>query len=282
MLRFLRPLAALAALGIAALACAQDAVQGYRFSPVNQYGINLTAEYWNPIIDYVAEKSGVKMKLKIGRTSADTTAYVLANEAEFVFTNHLFSPEREQLGWKVFGRRQTPPVRSQIIVAADSPITSLAQLAGAEVAFPGPEALVAYKVSYAHLLDEKIDVKVVFAGNHDAAFAQLFSGKVKAVGANSQLVDGYVVRENRKVRVLWQSAPFYDLALEVSPRVPEKDAKAVVAAFLGMAKDPTGLAILHKASQAVGLEKDAVFIPSDGSEYAAYRAFYKSAPPQLR
>jgi phosphonate transport system substrate-binding protein len=282
MLRILRPFVALAALGFVALAGAQDAVQGYRFSPVNQYGINLTAEYWNPIIDYVAEKSGVKMKLKIGRTSADTTAYVLANEAEFVFTNHLFSPEREQLGWKVFGRRQTPPVRSQIIVAADSPVTSLAQLAGAEVAFPGPEALVAYKVSYAHLLEEKVDVKVVFAGNHDAAFVQLFSGKVKAVGANSQLVDGYVNRENKKIRVVWQSAPFYDLALEVSPRVPEKDAKAVAAAFLGMAKDPTGLAILHKASQVVGLEKDAVFIPSDGSEYAAYRTFYKSAPPQLR
>ena len=46
----------------------------------------------------MSEKSGVKLQLRIARTSADTTAYVLANEAEFVFTNHLFSPEREQLG----------------------------------------------------------------------------------------------------------------------------------------------------------------------------------------
>jgi phosphonate transport system substrate-binding protein len=60
----------------------------YRFSPVNQYGIELTASYWNPIIDYVSNKSGVKLQLKIGRTSADTTAYVLANEVEFVFSNH--------------------------------------------------------------------------------------------------------------------------------------------------------------------------------------------------
>jgi len=46
--------------------------------------------------------------LKIGRTSADTTSYVLAQEVEFVFTNHLFSPEREKLGFRVFGRRDTP------------------------------------------------------------------------------------------------------------------------------------------------------------------------------
>ena len=47
---------------------------GYSFSPVNQYGIALTAGYWNPIIAYVSEKSGVKLNLKIGRTSADTTS----------------------------------------------------------------------------------------------------------------------------------------------------------------------------------------------------------------
>ena len=46
---------------------------GYRFSPVNQWDISKTAAYWNPIIEYVSEKSGIKLQLKIGRTSADTT-----------------------------------------------------------------------------------------------------------------------------------------------------------------------------------------------------------------
>jgi phosphonate transport system substrate-binding protein len=260
---------------------AQEA-KTYRFSPVNQYGINLTAEYWNPIIAYVSEKSGVKLQLKIGRTSADTTAYVLANEAEFVFSNHLFSPERDSLGWKVFGRRQTPPVHGQIIVPDESPITDLVQLKGQEVAFPGPEATVAYKFPYAHLLSRNIDVKVVFGGNMDGALAQLFSGKVKAVGGNSQLLEAYGRRENKKYRVLWSSEPLHDLALMASPRVPEKDLKAVAAAFIGMAKDPQGAEILHRASQQVALGSDAIFIASNGSEYAAYRKFFQSAPVALR
>jgi phosphonate transport system substrate-binding protein len=137
----------------------------YNFSPVNQYGIQLTAAYWNPIIAYVFEKSGVKLNLKIGRTSADTTSYVLAKDVEFVFSNHLFSPDREKLGWKVIGRRQTPALQGQIVVPVDSSITDLAQLKGQEVAFAGPEAFVVYKVPYAYLLSKKIDIKVVFAGN---------------------------------------------------------------------------------------------------------------------
>jgi phosphonate transport system substrate-binding protein len=253
----------------------------YNFSPVNQYGIQLTAAYWNPIISYVSEKSGVKLNLKIGRTSADTTSYVLAKEVEFVFSNHLFSPEREKLGWKVFGRRQTPTLHGEIVVPEDSPITDLGQLNGKEVVFAGPEAFIVYKVPYAHLLSLKIDAKAVFAGNQDAAFAQLFSGKALAAGANSQLQEGYARRENKKFRVLWSSEPYQDLALMASGKVPDKDVTAVAQAFFQMHKDPVGKDILQHASKDVGLPNDAYFIPATGADYASYRRFFQSAPVSL-
>jgi phosphonate transport system substrate-binding protein len=258
---------------------AQPAV--YNFSPVNQYDINLTAAYWNPIIAYVSEKSGVKLNLKIGRTSADTTSYVLAKEVEFVFSNHLFSPEREQLGWKVFARRNTPAVRGQIVVPIESPITDIAQLKGQEVAFAGPEAFYIYKVPYAHLLSKGIDVKVVFAGNQSAAIAQLIAGKVAASGANSLLLDEYTRREGKKFRVLWSSEALTDLALMVSGKVPESDARKVATAFVEMIKDPKGRDILHQVSKEVGMPEDAYFIPATAADYAAYKRFYQSAPVSL-
>lgn len=254
----------------------------YRFSPVNQYGLELTASYWNPIIDYVSKKSGIKLQLKIGRTSADTTAYVLAHEVEFVFSNHLFSPERDNLGWKVFGRRDAPPIRAQIVVLPDSPIQSLEQLADKNVAFPGPEALVAYKVVYANLLSRNVSVQVLFGGNMDGAFAQLVSGKASAVGTHTQLSSGWASRENQPLRVLWQSEPFEDLALMAVKTVPPKDLQAISRAFLAMSGDPQGQKILTDASRLVKLPRTAGFVQSNGSEYSAYRDFYKSAPPNLR
>lgn len=273
-----------AALLMPAWAAAQSANQSvtYRFSPVNQWDIARTAAYWNPIIRYVSDKSGVRLELKIGRTSADTTAYVLAQEVEFVFSNHLFSPERDQLGWKVFGRRWTPPLQGQIAVPFDSPITRLEELKGQEVVFAGPEAFIGYKLPYAHLLSKNIDVKAVFAGNQNAAFAQLFAGKAKAVGSNSALVDGYSVREGKKFRVLWTSEGFHDLALMASSKVPEQDVKAVASAFINMHRDPAGKAILVKASEEVGLDRQAYFLPATGGDYAAYRRFFQSVPAGLR
>jgi phosphonate transport system substrate-binding protein len=272
----------LAALALSIPSLAQAQNTSYRFSPINQWDINKTAAYWNPIIKYVSDKSGVKLELKIGRTSADTTAYVLAKEVEFIFSNHLFSPEREQLGWKVFGRRWTPPLQGAIAVPADSPITKIEELKGQEVVFAGPEAFIGYKVTYGYLLSKNIDVKAVFAGNQNAAFAQLFAGKARAVGSNSALVDGYSIKEGKKFRVLWTSENFNDLALMVSSKVPEKDVKAVASAFVGMHNDQAGKAILQKASEEVGLDQKAYFLPATGADYAAYRRFYQTLPANLR
>ncbi len=254
----------------------------YRFSPVNQHSIALTAAYWNPIVAYVSETSGVSLELKIGRTSADTTAFVLAQEVEFVFSNHLFSPQREKLGWQVFGRRLTPPVYGQIIVTDNSPITELAQLADKPIAYPGPEALVAYKLPAAHLAVMHIPTRTVFGGNMDGALEQLFSGKVAAVGVNAQLAQSYARRMGLKYRVLWSSPPMLDLALMVSSKVPERDKKAVAKAFLEMHLNPKGLAILTEASTQSGLSAVAHFVEANGSEYTSYRDFYRTAPAFLR
>jgi phosphonate transport system substrate-binding protein len=254
----------------------------YNFSPVNQYNLQVSASFWNPIIRYVSAKSGVRLNLKLGRTSADTTSYVLAREVDFAFTNHLFSPDRLKMGWSVFGRRNAPPVQGQLVVPADSPIRDIRELAGSVVAFPGPEALVAYKLPYSQLLRKHIAVTPVFTGNHDAAFTQLFAGKARAVGANSQLVANWSGREGSTFRVLWSSAPFNDLALMASPRVPADEVRAVARAFLTMHQDPEGRKILAAATELVHAPVPVSFIAASDADYASYRAFYADAPATLR
>lgn len=194
---------------------------------------------------------------------------MLANEVEFIFSNHMFSPEREQLGWKVFGRRNAAAIRSQIVVLADSPIQKLEELANQAVSFPGPEATVAYKYSYAELLHRNIPVQVLFGGNSDGAFAQLASGKVKATGTHTQLSEGWSKRENKALRALWQSDPLQDLALMAAKSVPDKDLQAVARAFLEMLKDPDGKKVLAASSEAVKLPGVVGFVPSDGSNTTA-------------
>jgi phosphonate transport system substrate-binding protein len=258
------------------------APHAYFFSPVNQYNVQVSAGFWNPIIRYVSARSGVTLNLKLGRTSTDTTSYVLTHEVDFAFTNHLFSPERGKLGWTVFGRRNGAPLHAQIVVPGDATVTRLSDLSHADVGFTGREAMLSYRIPYARLLGDGIPVKLVFSGNMDAAFAQLFSGKVKAVGANSELVRNYTGRTGKTFKVLWTSAPFNDLALMASPRVPEQDVRAVADAFLGMHRDAQGKKILAAAAALVHATGPLSFVAASDADYASYRDFYAGAPASLR
>ena len=121
----------------------------------------------------------------------------------------------------------------------------------------------------AYVLAQEGAIQPAFAGDMDSALVQLYNRKVVAAGANSQWAEGYARREGKAFRVLGSSGPPHDLALMAAAKVPDKDARAVAKAFIGMHQDPVGRDILEKASQQVGLSAEAYFISSDGSEYSA-------------
>ena len=263
-------------------AAALPAAPAYQFAPLTQYNLKLTASYWNPILQYVSQKSGVRLNLKLGRTAADTTAFLLAGQADFAFTNHLPDPDRVGLGWNVFARRSGDALQAQIVVPADSNIRILADLAGARIVFPNPEAFLSYRLPYAELERQRVAVDAAFAGNMDAAFTQLFSGKARAAGVHSQLMQHYAGREKRAYRVLWRSASFKDLPLLASKRVPREQLQAVADAFLNMERDPQGRRILADAAALMHSRAPLSFVPATDGDYDDFRRYEHAAPPKPR
>ena len=116
----------------------------------------------------------------------------------------------------------------------------------------------------------------------DGAFAQLSSGRVKAVGTQTQLSEGWSKPENKSLRTPWESEPLHDLALMASKNVAAKDLAAVSKAFLEMSRDPVGQKVLARASELVKLPLGTGFIPSTSADYTAYRNFYQTVPAGLR
>ena len=184
-MRTVTRLMVLAAAWLLATAASAEAL---RFGVLNQRSPQLTAQYWNPILDHVSRKSGVALELHIGKSAPDTTAMAVRGELDLYYTNHLFTAERDQLGWRVFGHAAGEGIRAEIVVAADSPITSLAQLRDLGVVFASPEAFLGYWVPLDALLKAGVPVKPQFAGNQEDALAQLRSGAASAAGVNARIV----------------------------------------------------------------------------------------------
>ena len=255
--------------------CQAAPPEPYAFGVLNQRSIQATAAYWNPILNYVSVRSGVPLELHIGRTANETTDRVVAGELDFAYTNHLFTPKRQQLGWRVLARQDSRGIRGQVVVLDSSPVKTLRDLDGKPVAFANPYAFVGYYVPMDALLRAGVNVTPLFSGNQEAAMGQLLSGQVAAAGVNHQVMAGFARRRQMKYRVLAESEPYFDLAVMASPRIGTADGDRVRQAFVGMAHDPEGQRVLQLAAQSIELPEARGFVVADDLDYANYRTFFK-------
>jgi phosphonate transport system substrate-binding protein len=246
----------------------------FAFGVLNHRSLQATAAYWNPILNYVSARSGVPLELHIGRTANETTDRVVAGRLDFAYTNHLFTPKRDQLGWRVLARQDSEGIRGQVVVLDSSPIKTLQGLADKTVAFANPYGFTGYYVPMDALLRAGVEVTPLFSGNQEAAMGQLLSGEVAAAGVNHQVMAGFAQRRQMKYRVLAESEPYYDLAVMASPRVSLADGEKVRQAFVGMVRDPEGLRVLQLAAQSLELTKVRGFVTADDRDYRNYRSFF--------
>ncbi|HEY1290017.1 MAG TPA: phosphate/phosphite/phosphonate ABC transporter substrate-binding protein [Burkholderiales bacterium] len=252
------------------------AQQAHTFYVLHQRTISLTAQYWNPILTYVGRKSGVPLELKLAKTAAEGNANAEAGAYEFLYTNHFFTPERDRLGYKVIARPAGPGIRSQIVVPVDSPIQTLQDLRGKEVAFVSRDGFTGYWLPFDALLRAKVDVKVVFTGNQEASSAQLRVNKIAAAGVNSSVMARYGRRESFEYRALWTSENYQDLCIMANPKVPADKVAAVKAALIGMASDPEGRKILEAGADLLKSNGELGFVAADNRDYDNYRKFYRT------
>ncbi len=255
---------------------APAADQALYFNVLNQRSIALTARYWNPILGYVTEKSGVPLELKLSKTTKENNAIAEKGAFHFLYTNHFFTPERDRLGYRVIARPAGPGIRAQIVARKDSPVMTLKDLEGKDVAFATPDAFAAYWLPMDALLRAKVHVQMTFAGNQEAAFAQLSVNRVAAAGVNSSVMERYSRREGLEYRVLWTSDLYNDLCIMANPKVPAKTVAAVRDALVNMAKDPQGRKILEAGAELLKIDGDLGFVASSNRDYDNYRAFFKT------
>ncbi len=240
----------------------------------------LTAQFWNPILRYVSDRSGVPLQLKVAPTGPEHTMMVRRGELHFLYSNHNFIKDNEKSGYRVFGRPQGDAQNGEIVVLKDSPIRSLTELEGKEVVFPHTAAFLGYHLPMDALLRRNINVKPIFAGNQEGAITQLKTGRTIAAGVNAQVLQAYAERENLAYRVLWASEKYLNLALSSHPSVPADTVKAVRTALLEMADDPEGAKVLAAAAEAVKAPP-LVFIPAKDSDFDNMRRFYRTTPVKI-
>jgi len=272
----LKRFALLLAAGLSLLAAPVLAqTQTYSFGVLSQRSAVLTAQYWNPILDYVEKKAGVRLVLKAARTAPESNDATERGEYDFVYSNTIFQPKMAQANYQVILRPRDEAITGQIVTLEASPIRSIKDLEGKEVGFPSQAAFVGYAVPMDALLRQGVTVTPVFGGNQEGIMGQLKAGRVIAAGVNNQVMKSFAARENVQYRVLWESPPYLNLPIAAHPRVPKAVVEAVRTAIDGMDNDPEGMKILEASASIIGQKPPLGFRAATQADYQSYIDFYK-------
>src|SRR5512139_2110997 len=259
------------------LSLSVQAEEALRFGVANQRPVMLTAQVWNPILAYVSKKSGVPLVLVMGKTATETTDLATHGQLDFIYTNTLFTPQGDKIGFHAIARFNGPPIRGQIIVLENSPIHQLGELKGKRLAVPTTESFISYALQMHALNRAGVRVESVFTASQESGFAQLASKQVDAAAGHSKVIEAYSLREGLHCRAILTSAPYPDLPIMVHPRIAHSTVEKVLAALLGMSNDPEGRKILDDANNILKAEHALSFVRTRDREYDAYRDFYRSA-----
>ena len=238
------------------------------FGVLNQQSPALTAERWNPILHYVGAASGVPLQLRMGRTVQETDAMMGRGEFDFAFTNHNFQSEFAGVGYRVIARWGGEGMRGVIAVPYESPLRRLEDLRGKRVAFPSRDAFAAYAVPMLALRQAGVGVEEVLGANQDGVLAQLKARRVDAAAVNSRFLAQYAEREKFRVRDVFVSDVYPDLAVIAHPRLGAATVERVRRALVAIKDDPAAAEILARA-QSKGFE------PASDRDYDGVRRVYR-------
>jgi phosphonate transport system substrate-binding protein len=207
-----------------------------------------------PVLDYLAKKLGVPVKLYRVSDYAGLVEAMRADQLEFA----RFGPAVYSLGRRVLGDKLQPLFRdvdlngqegyySVIIVRSESPFRTVADLKGKSFAFADPNSTSGYAFPSYYLRKQGFDPRThfggaVFSGGHDNSVLALVRGQFDAV-ATFQVNEGSGVVQRLTLRnmipagstrVIWTSPLIPTSPFSTRANLPQALKNEVVAAMMAM------------------------------------------------
>lgn len=220
----------------------------YSIGVVPQFDARRVAKIWQPILDEVSQRSGIKLELKSSPNIPEFENQFNAGEYDFAYMNPYHAiVANEKQGYTPLLRDNGRSLFGIIVVKKDSPILAVTELDNKTVAFPSPNALGATLLPRAEL-DRKFNIKVnpLYVKSHSSVYLNVLLGKTVAGGGVQKTLSQQPNKIRDKLRILYKTNTVSAHPLTAHPRVDKSVMQKVRAAFLDLGNNEKGKILLKK------------------------------------
>lgn len=231
---------------------------------------------FSPLADYLGNETGKKIVIKIAKDYQQHITAVGTDQMDLAYMGpNSYVEMTGKYGMKPLLACQEiagkPFLHGMIIIKKDSPITSLADLAGKRLAFVAPESTMGYVIPRLMLHEAGVDLKqaaqVDFLKEHSNVALAVLNGYYDAGAVKDETFYRY---QDRGLKALAKSPAVHEHLFVSSSNLPEPLINSLRKALLDL-RDPTVLAAIFP--NLTGL------IPVVDSDYDPLRKILATAKP---
>jgi len=206
------------------------------------------AEQWVPLIAEVSRRSGIPLQFRTARDIPSFERLYAAGILDFGYLSpYGYVRFAHQAGYRAFAHEKNRRLSGVIVVRADSPIHSLAELNGQAVAFPTPEAFGASMLTRAELDRRGIAYQPRFFLSHDSVYRNILAGTCPAGGGIIRTLEALPPEQRAQLRVLATTTDYAPHPFSAQARLPAATVDWVRDAMLSLNDDAAGQELLDGA-----------------------------------
>lgn len=212
----------------------------YILAVVPQFAASEVHRNWAPLIKKLSKSTGRNIETRFYPTIPKFEEAFLKGEIDLAFLNpyHAVMAKRAH-GYIPLVRDGANLLRGILVVRHDSPMTSIKELNGKELAFAAPNAFGASLHLRALLAEqEKISIVPRYVKTHSNVYRHVIMGDAAAGGGVNNTLRRELPVIQAQLRVLFETPGVPSHPLVAHPRVPESVRKVLINTLLGMGKDP--------------------------------------------
>lgn len=217
----------------------------YTFAAVPQYEQRKLFGIWKPIVDELARRSGLQLKLVTTLTVPEFEREVAKGSFDFNFANpyHIMRESQHQ-GYIPLVRDQVP-LQGILVVPKASPIRGVAELGGKTLAIPSPNAFGASLLIRADLENiYHVRMNILNVKTHSSVYLNVATGAADAGGGVQKTLEEQDPGIRDALRIIYTTRSIPSHPVSAHPRVPKPAREALRKALLEMATTAEGQRLL--------------------------------------
>ncbi|MBT5154861.1 MAG: phosphate/phosphite/phosphonate ABC transporter substrate-binding protein [Gammaproteobacteria bacterium] len=212
---------------------------------VPQQAASKLARLWTPIIIYIQDETGVRLRFKTAKDIPTFEQRLLAGEYDLAYMNpYHYTVFSQKPGYRAFAKEGEKRLKGIIVTRKDSTLHQLQGLEGMTLSFPSPAAFAASAVPRAFLREEGIDITPKYVSSHDSVYRTVAAGIYPAGGGVLRTFNNVDKNIKGQLRILYTTDGYTPHALAVHPRVVSRQVALIRDCLIAMHTDTEGKALL--------------------------------------